>query len=136
MSDASISQFDWRLVNQHRQINDYVFRLHDSSKYLTTLRSNISPCQNATTLILTPLYNIVKQQTVFFHIWMSFSTENWSTVHVIDWWTLCWYIGKSQSDFSFASSLILHSVGISHTLLPKRTRSIYEKLKVTFGTPV
>ena len=41
---------------------------------------------------------IVKQQTVFFHIWMSFSTENWSTVHVIDWWTLCWYIGKSQKN--------------------------------------
>ena len=41
---------------------------------------------------------IVKQQIVFFHIWMSFSTENWSTVHVIDWWTLCWYIGKSQKN--------------------------------------
>ena len=58
MSDASISQFNWRLVNQQRQINDCVFRLFDSSKYLTTLRSNISPCQKATTLILIPLYNL------------------------------------------------------------------------------
>ena len=41
---------------------------------------------------------IVKQQIVFFHIWMSFSTENWSTVHEIDWWNLCWYIGKSQKN--------------------------------------
>ena len=57
MSAASISQFDWRLVNQQRQINDCVFRLFDSSKYLTTLRSIISPCQKATTLILIPLYN-------------------------------------------------------------------------------
>ena len=57
MSDASISQFDWRIVNQQGKINDCVFRLFDSSKYLTTLRSNISPCQKATTLILIPLYN-------------------------------------------------------------------------------
>ena len=57
MSAASISKFDWRLVNQQRQIYDCVFRLFDSSKYLTTLRSNISPCQKATTLILIPLYN-------------------------------------------------------------------------------
>ena len=57
MSDASITQLDWRLVNQQRQINDCVFRLFHSSKYLTTLRSNISPCQKATTLILIPLYN-------------------------------------------------------------------------------
>ena len=57
MSDASISQFYWRLVNQQRQINDCVFRLFDSSKYLTTLRSNISPCQKATILILIALCN-------------------------------------------------------------------------------
>ena len=57
MSSISISQFDWRLVNQQRQINDYGFRLFDSSKYLTTSRSNISLCQNATTLILIPLYS-------------------------------------------------------------------------------
>ena len=63
MSDVSISQFDWRLVNQQRQINDCVFRLFDSSKYLTTLRSNISPCQKATTLILISLYN------PSFHLW-------------------------------------------------------------------
>ena len=44
--------------------------------------------------------------------------------------------GSVSCDFSFAIRLISHSVGISHTLLPKRTRSIYEKLKVTFGTPV
>ena len=63
MSDASISQFDWRIVNQQGKINDCVFRLFDSSKYLTTLRSNISPCQKATTLILIPLYN------PSFHLW-------------------------------------------------------------------
>ena len=57
MSAASISQFDWRLVNQQRQIYDSVFRLFDSSKYLTTLRSNISRCQKATTLILITLYD-------------------------------------------------------------------------------
>ena len=57
MSAASISQFDWRLVNQQRQIYDCVFRLFDSSKYLTTLRSNISPCQKGVTLILIPVYN-------------------------------------------------------------------------------
>ena len=63
MSGASISQFDGRLVNQQRQINDRVFRLFDSSKYLTTLRSNISPCQKATTLILITMYNLS------FHLW-------------------------------------------------------------------
>ena len=57
MSAVSISQFDLRLVNQQRQINDHVFRLCDSSKYLTTLSSNISPCQKVTTLILKSLYN-------------------------------------------------------------------------------
>ena len=66
MSVASISQFDWRLVNQQRQIYDCVFRLFDSSKYLTTLRSNISRCQKATTLILITLYN------PSFHLWKSF----------------------------------------------------------------
>ena len=55
VSDASISQFDRRLVNQQRQMTDCVLRLFDSSKYLTTLRSNISPCRKATTLILIPL---------------------------------------------------------------------------------
>ena len=63
MSDAGISQFDWRLVDQQRQINDCVFRLFDSFKYLTTLRSNISPGQKATLLILTSLYN------PSFHLW-------------------------------------------------------------------
>ena len=65
MSAASISQFEWRLVNQQRQIYDCVFRLFDSSKYLTTLRSNISRCQKATTLILITLYNPL------FHLWKS-----------------------------------------------------------------
>ena len=54
MCDASISQFNSRLVNQQRQINDCVFRRFDSSKYLTNLRSNISPCQRGVTLILIP----------------------------------------------------------------------------------
>ena len=62
--DASISQFDWRLVNQQRQINDCVFGLFDSSKYLTTLRSNISPCQKATTLFLILLYNLSSLKTI------------------------------------------------------------------------
>ena len=62
---AGISQFDWRLVNQQRQISDCGFRLFDSSKYLTTLRSNISRCQKATTLILITLYNPL------FHHWKS-----------------------------------------------------------------
>ena len=65
MFATSISQFDWRLVNQQRQRNDCVFRLFDSSKYLTTLRSNISRCQKATTLILITLYN------PSFHLWKS-----------------------------------------------------------------
>ena len=34
-----------------RANNDCVLRLFDSSKYLITLRSNISPCRKATTLI-------------------------------------------------------------------------------------
>ena len=63
MSAASISEFDWWLVNLQRQIYDCVLRLFDSPKYLTTLRSNISPCQKATTLILIPLYNPL------FHLW-------------------------------------------------------------------
>ena len=65
MSAASISQFDWRLVNQQRQIYDSVFRLFDSSKYLTTLRPNISRWQKATTLILITLYNPL------FRLWKS-----------------------------------------------------------------
>ena len=39
------------------------FRRFDSFKYLTTLRSYISPCQRATTLILITLYN------PSFHLW-------------------------------------------------------------------
>ena len=31
---------------------------------------------------------------------------------------------------------LFHSVGISHTLLQKPTRSVYEKLNVTFGIPL
>ena len=74
MSAVSISQFYWRLVNQQRQINDCVFRLFDSSKYLTTLRSNISPCQKATTLILISLYN------PSFHLWKSSKKSLGATV--------------------------------------------------------
>ena len=74
MSDACFSKFDWRLVNQQRQINDCVFRLFDSSKYLTTLRSNISPCQKATTLILISLYN------PSFHLWKS-SKSLWALLY-------------------------------------------------------
>ena len=78
MSDASISQFDWRLVNQQRQINDCVFRFFDSSKYLTTLRSNISRCQKATTLILITLYN------PSFHLWKS-SKKSLGTTVFLSW---------------------------------------------------
>ena len=81
MSDASISQFDWRFVNQRRQINDCVFRLFYSSKYLTTLRSNISPCQKATTLILIPLYNLS------FHLWKP-SKKSLGTTLFLSWMPL------------------------------------------------
>ena len=43
-------------INRSKETTVF-FRLFDSFKYLTTLRSNISPCQKATTLILIPLYN-------------------------------------------------------------------------------
>lgn len=49
--DTSFNRFDWRLVNQ--QVNKLV--CFYTFKYLVTLRSNISPCQKATTLIWTPL---------------------------------------------------------------------------------
>ena len=65
MPAASISQFDGRLVNQQRRINDCSSRFFDLSKYLTTVRSNISPCQKAITLILIPIYN------PSFHLWKS-----------------------------------------------------------------
>ena len=78
MSAASISQFDWRLVNQQRQIYDCVFRLFDSSKYLTTLRSNISRCQKATTLILITLYN------PSFHLWKS-SKKSLGAIVFLSW---------------------------------------------------
>ena len=63
MSAPSISQFEWRLVIQQRQIYNCVFRLFDSCKYLTTLRSNISRCQKVPTLTLITLYNPL------FHLW-------------------------------------------------------------------
>ena len=77
MCDASISQFNLRLVNQQRQINDCVFRRFDSSKYLTTLRSTIPPCQKAVTLILISFYNLWKPSkkylgTTEFFSWMPF----------------------------------------------------------------
>ena len=99
MSDASISQFDWRLINQQRQINDCVFRLFHSSNYLKPLRSNISPCQKATTLILIPLYNsslyLWKPSkkslgTIVFLSWMPFKIcdcdKFLSTTHVTQFW--------------------------------------------------
>ena len=90
MSAASISQFDWRLVNQQRQRNDCVFRLFVSSKYLTTLRSNISPCQKATTLILISLYN------PSFHLWKSSKKSLGATVF------LSWMPLKSATVTSFS----------------------------------
>ena len=74
MWDASISQFNSRLVNQQRQINDCVFRRFDSSKYLTTLRSTISPCQKAVTLILISFYNPSS------HLWKP-SKRYWELPH-------------------------------------------------------
>ena len=76
MSAASIRQFDWWLVNQQRQINDCVFRLFDSFKYLITLRSNISRCQKA--LILITLYNTL------FHLWKS-SKKSLGTTVFLSW---------------------------------------------------
>ena len=70
--------FHWRLVNQQRQINDCVFRLLDASKYLTTLRSNISPCQEATTLLLISLYN------PSFHLWTPLK-KSLSTTVFLSW---------------------------------------------------
>ena len=52
--------------------------LFDSSKYLTTLRSNISPCQKATALILIPLYNLS------FHLWKS-SKKSLGTTVFLSW---------------------------------------------------
>ena len=78
MATASISQFDRRLVIQQRQIYDCVFRLFDSSKYFTTLRSNISRCQKATTQILITLYN------PSFHLWKS-SKKSLGTTVFLSW---------------------------------------------------
>ena len=50
------------------------FKLFDSSEYLTTLRSNISRCQKATTLILITLYNPL------FHLWKSLKKSLGTTV--------------------------------------------------------
>ena len=74
MPAASISQFDGRLVNQQGRINDCGSRFFDSSKYLTTLRSNTSPCQKAITLILIPLYN------PSFHLWKSSKKSSGTTI--------------------------------------------------------
>ena len=54
------------------------FKLFDSSKYLTTLRSNISRCQKATTLILITLYNPL------FHLWKS-SKKSLGTTVFFSW---------------------------------------------------
>ena len=54
------------------------FKLLDSSKYLTTLRSNISRCQKATTLILITLYNPL------FHLWKS-SKKSLGTTVFLSW---------------------------------------------------
>ena len=54
------------------------FKLFDSSKYLTTLRSNISRCQKATTLILITLYNPI------FHLWKS-SKKSLGTTVFFSW---------------------------------------------------
>ena len=78
MPAASISQFDGRLVNQQRRINDCGSRFFDLSKYLTTVRSNISPCQKAITLILIPLYN------PSFHLWKS-SKKSLGTTVFLSW---------------------------------------------------
>ena len=74
----SISKFDWPLVNQQKQINDCVFRLFDSPKYLTTLRSNISIFQKVTTLILIPLYSMS------FHLWKT-SKKRLGTTIFLSW---------------------------------------------------
>ena len=47
----------WYLTYYSEGLHRYCFRLFDSCEYLITLRSNISPCQKATTLILITPYN-------------------------------------------------------------------------------
>ena len=61
------------------------------------------------------------------------------TLHVLDHGTSGYVrileeYGSVSCDFSTAIRPISHSVVISHTQLPKRTRSIYQKLNVTIGT--
>ena len=104
MSDASISQFDWRLVNQQRQTDDCVFRLFDSSEYLTTLSSNISPYQRATTLILFPF--------IIYH----FISEN----HEKNLWALPYFclgcLLKSATATSFSQLHLSRNSGSSRSL--------------------
>ena len=74
---ASVNLIDGLLINRGKETTVF-FRLFDSSKYLTTLRSNISPCQKATTLILIPLYN------PSFHLWKS-SKKSLGTTVFLSW---------------------------------------------------
>ena len=69
----------WSTACQSTEANIRLcFRLFDSSKYLTTLRSNISRCQKATTLILITLYN------PSFHLWKS-SKKSLGTTVFLSW---------------------------------------------------
>ena len=63
--ETCFNLFDWRFVNQQCRTNYRVFDLFDSLEYLITLRSNIPPCQKATTLIWMPLSN------PSLHLWKS-----------------------------------------------------------------
>ena len=101
MYDTSIGQFDRRLVNQKTQMNDRVFRIFDSSKYLVTLVSNISPCQEATTLILIPLNN----QSV--HLW-------WPSKKYLGTAVVClWCLLKSATVISFSQLHLSRNSGAS-----------------------
>ena len=60
---TGVSQFDWPLVNQPRQINEWVVRYFEKFKYLTISRSNIFRCQKASTIIFmslcSPLFRLL-----------------------------------------------------------------------------
>ena len=94
MSHTSISRFDWRLVNQQRQI----------FKYLATLRWNISPCQKATTLISIPLWN------PSFHLWKTSNKSFGTTVF------LSWMLWKSTTVTSLSQPQLSRNSGSRRSL--------------------
>ena len=133
MLEESISQFDWLLVNQQRQINDCVFRLFDSFKHLITLRSNISPCQKVTTLIQIPLYN------PSLHLWKPLKKSLGTTVFLSSMpFKIVTMTSFSQLHFSRNSGsrrspdyMNLHFLVLTRWLIKKTEK--YEKLSRYFA---